>query len=581
MKLAFVHILVLKTNVVDLKNFLSINKLVVMYLIKTLILKHVLLNAVEFGGKANTQAVMGKLIAERPELRKDIKNLIKKVEDVVKEINSWGLERQKEKLDELDIRPERKEEKRRELPSLPNAKMGKVVTAFPPEPSKYPHIGHAKSAFVNFLYAKKYKGKFILRFEDTNPRLSKKEYYEAILNGLKWLEIKWDDLDYISDHIERYYEVTEKLINNGNAYICTCNQKTIKKNRRFMKECECRNTSVKENFGLWNDMLKNLEEGKASVRLRISMQHPNAAMRDPTIMRIIDHSHPRTGKKYRVWPMYDFGTALMDGWEGVTHRIRSKEFEMRTELQHYIQNLLGLNAPWIGEIARFNLSGVPSSGRKIREMIKNKELLGWDDPRLTTLIALKRRGFVPKAVKDFLMATGISKTESVLTWSILESFNRRVVDSIANRFFSVLDPIKIKINQNAPRIKEVKAPLHPDFPRGKRKIPVDMNNIYISRDDLKKYRGKNVRLINLFNVKLNEISRFVGKEIVMNMAKIQWVSEPHISFKIIMPDGVVKQGIGEPDMMKLRVDDIIQLTRIGFARIDQIKPELTLYFTHK
>ena len=554
-----------------------------MRILENIILKHTLLNAIQYNGKADFKAVVGKILSEKPELKKDLKNIIPEIKKVISEVNSWSLEKQKEKLDELGISIEKKpKEEKHELPELPNAKVGEVVTAFPPEPSKFPHLGHAKAALINYLYAKKYKGKFILRFEDTNPELSKKEYYDAIQDGLKWLDIEWDELDYVSDHMEQYYKNTELLIKQGKAYVCQCKQEKIKEFRRDMKACSCRRNDIEKNLKLWEGMLSaDFRQGEATVRLKISMQHKNALMRDPSIMRIITHEHPRTGSKYRVWPMYDFGTALMDAWEGVTHRVRSKEFEMRTELQQFIQKSLGFKSPYITEIARFNLEGVPSSGRKIREMIQKKELLGWDDPRLTTLIALKRRGFVPEAIKEFLISTGVSKAESTLTWDVLENFNRKVIDSKANRYFLVFDPVEIRV-ENAPDIIEVKEPLHPDFPeRGERRIPVNVEKIYISREDVEKYKGKTIRLIGLFNVELGERVRFHSKGVVMDMPKIQWVSEDNVLVKIIMPNGSVKEGIGEPEVKSLKVDDIIQFVRVGFVRVNKTEPEIILYFTHK
>lgn len=551
--------------------------------LEILIKKFALKNAIEHEGKALVNPVVSKILGEKPELKPEVKKLIKEVEKVVKEINKLSLEKQIVELEKVapELLEVKKVEKKFELPSLPDAQVGKVVTAFPPEPSKYPHIGHAKGALLNYLYAKKYNGKFILRFEDTNPMLAKKEYYEAIIDGLKWLGIEWNKLDYISDNLEKFYEASESLIKRGEAYVCTCKQAEIRKNRKLMKECKCRKNSKETNLDLWKKMLTTFKSGEALVRLKISMKHKNAAMRDPAIMRIIEYPHPRTGKKYRVWPLYDFGTALMDAWEGVTHRIRSKEFEIRKELQQHIQKLFGFKPPFILEIGRLNLEGVPTSGRIIREMIKSGELKGWDDPRLTTLIALKRRGFVPEGIKNFLLRTGISKADSIVTPEILYAENRKVIDPLANRYFAVLNPIKIKV-KNAPEIKEVEASLHPDFPeRGKRKIPVKTNAIYIEKEDLEKFRNEEVGLINLFSVKLKKEVEFTSKEIKFEIQKIHWVSEPNVKIKIVMSDGSIKDALAEPRIKDVKVDQLIQLQRIGFCRVDSIKPKLILYFTHK
>ncbi len=546
------------------------------------ILKHTLANAIEFDGRANIQAVLGRVLSERPELKDKLKQIAKEIKKIVEEVNSWEPEKQQAEYKKLGVKEKKKVEKPKyELPELPNAKRGKVVTAFVPEPSKYPHIGHAKSALINYLYAKKYKGKFIFRFEDTNPELAKGEYYDAFLDGIKWLGLKWSKLDYISDHIPKYYEATEQLLKENKAYVCKCKQETIKAFRRDMKACEHSEQSIKENLDLWNDMLTKMKEGEASVRLKISMKHQNPNLRDPTIMRIIEYPHFRTKTKYRVWPMYDFGTSLMDSWEGITHRVRSKEFELRTELQQFIQKSLEMKSPHIMEIARFNLEGVPSSGRIIRGMIEKGELLGWDDSRLTTLIALRRRGFHPNGIKKFLLATGVSKAESTLTWDMLESYNRSVIDPIANRYFMVTDPVEIKI-EAAPSIDFAEETMHPEFPnKGKRKIPVNINKIFIERKDLEKLAGMKVRLIGLFNAMLAEEAKFVSREVDLVTPKIQWVSDRNVPVKIVMNNGKIVKGIAEPDVTKLKVDDIIQFVRFGFCRVDQVKPELIFYFTHR
>jgi len=548
-----------------------------------IILKHVLLNATQYEGKANLKAVIAKLLAEDPELKNNIVQVMKEASEIIKKVNSCELEKQKQKLEEMGIKIEKKsKEDNHELSDLPNAIPGEVVTAFPPEPSKYPHIGHAKAALINYLYAKKYNGKFLLRFEDTNPKLVKQEYYDAIIDGLKWLGIEWDgEIDYITDHIDEYYHATEKLINGNKAYVCSCKSEEISKHRREMTECSCRNKSIQENLEDWKKMLSGeIQEGEATVRLKISMSHKNAVMRDPSIMRIINHSHVRTGDKYRVWPMYDFGTSLMDSWEGVTHRIRSKEFEMRKELQQFIQESLDLPTTRIEEIARFNLEGVESSGRKIREMIDTGQLLGWDDPRLTTLMALKRRGFQPEAIREFLVATGVSKSESTITWNKFESFNRKVIEPIANRYFAVFDPVEISVS-GCPEVNQAEEPLHPDYPeRGNRIVPVNTNKIFISKQDFDKYQGKEVRLIGLFNIILEENAKYVGNEIVQEMPKIQWVSENNVPVSIVMDNGSEKECIAEPEVSNLKVDDIIQFFRFGFCRLDD-KEGVRFYFTHK
>jgi glutamyl-tRNA synthetase len=546
------------------------------------ILKYALLNAIEHGGKADLQAVLGKLIAEDESIKGKIREIIPQVKEVIEEVNSFSLEEQKRKISEFGMKFEKKKGKEKyELPELPNAEFGKVVTAFPPEPSKFPHLGHAKAALINFLYAKKYKGKFILRFEDSNPELAKKEFYDAFIDGLEWLGIKPDKIDYLSDHLPKFYNTIVQLIKSGHVYICRCNQKTIKTKRALGEACIHREHSVSENLKLWEKMLKVFKPKQATARLKIDMKSPNTTLRDPSIARISDASHPRTGKRYRVWPVYDFGTAMLDIWEKVTHRVRSKEFEIRKELQQYIQKILGKEPPYIFEIGRFKIKGAITQGRVIREMIKKKELFGWDDPRLTTLVALRKRGFLPEALKEFLLSTGVTKTEGVYDWEMVEAINRKFVDPIANRYFAILNPVRIRIEKWL-ETKFVKVPLHPSFPkRGVRRIPVNPEKIYIEKEDYKNFKQKDVGLINLMTIHIDKHVKFVTEEIRYEDPKIQWVSEPHVRVKIIMPNGKIVSAIAEPDLVKVEAGDLIQLVRVGFCRVDNVGKEIVLYMTHK
>jgi glutamyl-tRNA synthetase len=546
---------------------------------RKIIFKQALINAYLHKGKADVKAVVKRTIAEKPSLREKIDEVIKLTKKIVKEVNKLSLEEQERKIKELKIKIPKKEE-RVGLPPLPKAVRGRVITAFPPEPSKFPHLGHAKAALLNYEYAKMYNGKFVLRFEDTNPEKVKKIYYKEIENGLKWLGIKWHKKEFISDFIPKFYEIAEFFIKKGYAYVCLCKRDKIKRLRYQKKECEHRNQSIEKNLALWRKMLSEFKGGKAHLRLKIDMKHKNAVMRDPTIMRIVESKHPRKGGKYRVWPLYDFATSLMDAWEGVTHRLRSKEFEIRKELQQYIQKLVGAKPPIIIEFGRLNLKGVPTSGRVIRKLIGEKKLTGWDDPRLTTLIALKRRGFLPQAISEFVISTGISKAEALLEWDALEAINRKYVDPIANRYFGVFDPVKIKI-KNAPNVKFVKVKIHPEKKKF-RKIQVNLNSIYIEKEDLRNLRGKEVALIGLFTVKLGKTSKFLGEEIKFETPKIHWVSEPHVKCEIILPNARRKTILVEPNILNEKKGGHVQLVRRCFGRIDKIlKKKIVIYFTHK
>ncbi|MCD6547592.1 MAG: glutamate--tRNA ligase [Nanoarchaeota archaeon] len=554
---------------------------------KEVILKYALKNAIDHDGKAQIGAVISKVLGEKKELKERIRELSKEVAEVVKEVNNMPLDEQIKKLKELapELLEKKKEEK--ELPELPNAKKGKVVMMWPPEPSKYLHIGHAKSAFLNYYYAKRYNGKFYLRFEDTNPEKTKEEYYENAIEDLKWLGISWEKVDYVSDYIEKFYEYSEKLINEGKAYVCTCPVEKVRKLRAEKKECEHRNQTPKENMELWKKMFSEFKEGEASLRLKIDMSHKNAVMRDPTIMRIVEKQHIRK-PNYRVWPNYDFATAIMDGIEKITHRIRSKEFELRTELQRYIQNLFGIKSPFVIEIARFNLEGVVASGRIIREKVEKGEYLGWDDPRLVTLIALRKRGFRPEAIRNFLLKTGISKTESVIPWEILESENRKVIEPIADRYFFVKDAIKLRV-RGIPKDFKSQRNKHPDHPEHG-KISYEVNTeetFYVDKHDFINAKQSDVfRLMDLMNIKIDVIgdeivAEFESKEYKQGVKVIHWVFEKeNIPVEVLMADASIEKGFGEKALEDLKEDDIVQFIRFGYARLDKKNKVLKFRYTH-
>ena len=554
-----------------------------------IIKKWALKNAIEHNGKAHASSVAQKAIGEQPKLREDIKQVYKECAAVVQQINKMSIEEQVENL--KSISPELLEKKKElphELPELQNAKDGKVVMMWPPEPSKFLHIGHAKAAILNYYYSKKYNGKFYLRFEDTNPEKAKTEYYENAEKDLHWLGIKWDRVDYASDNIERFYEYSEKLIKEGDAYVCTCPIETSRKLRAEKKECKHRNQSVSENLKLWKKMFSDFNEGEASLRLKINMSHKNAVMRDPTIMRIVEKKHVRK-PKYRVWPTYDFATAIMDGMEGITHRIRSKEFEMRTELQEYIQKLFGIPSPTILEIARFNLKGVVASGRIIREKIEEGEFQGWDDPRLVTLLSLKKRGFRPQAIWNFAINTGISKSESIIPWEILESENRKIVEPTADRYFFVKDKIKLTV-ENIPKNFNCSRNKHPDHPeRGTIHYALDGGNVefYVDRHDfLAAKQGDAFRLMDLMNISINTIgdsitAEFKSREYERGTKVVHWVlKNQNIPIQILMADASLLEGIGETAIRDVQVEDVIQFVRFGYVCLNEKNKVLKFRYTH-
>ncbi|NOZ80112.1 MAG: glutamate--tRNA ligase [DPANN group archaeon] len=550
--------------------------------------KWALWNAIKFKGKANPNAVLGKILQEMPAIKDDVKSAMPAILSVVKEVNALSLAEQEEAFSSMDTK---------NISSVVGIKKErglfyglvedneKVVTAFPPEPSKYPHIGHAKAILLNHGLAKEYDGTFILRFEDTNPALAKKEFYGIHLENYAWLGIIPDKVQYASDHMDLFLASARKLAEEKTAYVCTCSQDEIKAHRFRGEACDHVESGASveafENF-------LHAPEGSAILRLHIDMKHKNSAMRDPAIMRIMETPHCRTGTKYRIWPTYDFENSIMDGHTGITHRLRSKEFELRNELQRHIQSLFGFTPTKITEFARFNMEGVESSGRKIRELIEQGKLSGWDDPSLTTLVALRRRGFQPQAIRDFVLSTGITKAESVLTWHDLEVQNRRILDEKAERYFFIRDPVKIRIVGAPEKIVELKK--HPSENLGTRRFRTG-ESFFLTSDDVARIEeDKLYRLMDLLNFKkkgdaYSFVSDGVDDYRKQGTSIFHWLPDDGklVETAVLMPDHQTVTGLAESGVADLKEGSVIQFERFGFVRLDarDAQKGFSFWFTHK
>ncbi|MGM5484049.1 MAG: glutamate--tRNA ligase [Nanobdellota archaeon] len=566
--------------------------------IKEKIKYYVLENAVKHKGEAAKGAIIGKLIAENPDIKSQMKEISPKIDEIISEINSMEQEKQKTLLLEMDPEYEKKQEEikkknkesRKELPPLRNAEEGKVITRIAPEPSKYNHAGHAVSFLLNYIYAIKYKGKCILRFEDTNPEKASQEYVKAMEEDvLNYLNIQTEKTVYVSDHIEMYYDFAKKLIEEDKAYTCTCDKKTMSGLRREMKPCVCRDKDKQTILQEWKKMQEgNLEEGSITLRLKIDMQHKNAVMRDPVIFRLCYKEHYRQGKKYKVWPMYDFENAIEEGKLGITHVLRSDEFQTRIELQNHIRSLFNLPDPEIRQYARFNITGSVTKGREIRDLIESGDYIGWDDPRLVTLRALKRRGIIKETFYELSKVIGMSKSSSNLDFSVIASINRKLLDKKAKRYFFLKNPVEIKI-EDAPE-KEIELDLHPDLDIGKRKFNIN-KKYYLEKNDLEKLSDNEiVRLIDNLNFIIKDGKYHYDSEDYMkfkdkgkNIIHFLPAEDKLIDTEILMPDNKVIKGKSEKSILELKPGEVIQFQRFGFCRLDEIKQDGTrrFWFTHE
>ncbi len=390
--------------------------------------------------------------------------------------------------------------------------LNKIHTRFPPEPNGYLHIGHAKSICLNFGMAEIYGGKCNLRFDDTNPSKEDVEYVESIEQDVKWLGFDWDDrLYFASSYFDKFYEIAVKLIKEGKAYVCDLSADEMREYRGTLsrpgKDSPYRNRSVEENLDLFERM-KNGEfpDGSRTLRAKIDMASPNINMRDPVLYRIAHASHHRTGDKWCIYPMYDFAHPLEDAIEGITHSICTMEFEDHRPLYDWVVREAGytVNPPRQIEFARLNLTNTVMSKRKLRALVENGLVDGWDDPRMPTISGLRRRGYTPESIRDFCERIGVSKANSCVDSALLDYCLRDDLKTKAKVVMAVLDPVKVVItNYPEGQIEFIEVENNPENPEmGKRTVPFG-RYLYIEREDfmeepVKKFfrlaPGKEVRL---------------------------------------------------------------------------------------
>lgn len=392
-----------------------------------------------------------------------------------------------------------------------------ICTRFPPEPNGYLHIGHAKSILLNYGLAQKYHGKFNMRFDDTNPTKEKVEFVESIKKDIEWLGADWEDrLYFASDYFDQMYEAAIKLIKKGKAFVCDLSAEEIREYRGTLtepgKESPYRNRSVEENLDLFERMKNGeFEDGSKVLRAKIDMASPNINMRDPVIYRVAHMNHHRTGDKWCIYPMYDFAHPIEDAIEGVSHSICTLEFEDHRPLYDWVVRELEYeNPPRQIEFAKLYLNNVVTGKRYIKKLVEDKIVDGWDDPRLVSIAALRRRGFTPEAIKMFVDLVGVTKSQGAVEYPMLEYCIREDLKLKAKRMMAVLNPVKLVIdNYPEGQVEYMEVPNNQENPElGTRKVPFT-KELYIEREDFmeeppKKYfrmfPGNEVRLMNAYFV---------------------------------------------------------------------------------
>ena len=575
--------------------------------LKETIRKIAFLNAVNHEGKAQQGPVIGKLLAEMPQLKEKIKDLAPIVAGVVREVNSLSFESQKEtvmrKWPGSLVRDKIEEEKK--LPPLPNlGKYKMVVTRFSPNPDAPIHLGSARAIILCHEYAEIYEGRFLVRFEDTDPKLKRPQlpFYDLIKEDLKWLDCEPDEYIIQSDRLPTYYEYAEHLLEDGNAYVCTCKPEAFRELVLAKKPCPCRSLPPREHMTRWQRMLDGTySEGAAVVRVKTDLDHPNPAVRDWPALRIIDteaYPHPRVGSKYRVWPLYNLACGVDDHLMGVTHIIRGKEHLTNQTRQEFMYRHLGWKYPEAIHYGRMKITGASLSKSKIVQGMREGFYKTWDDPRLATFAALRRRGIQAEAVRQLVIDVGPKTQDVTLSWDNLYAHNRRIVEPKADRYFFIPDPVKITVG-SLPKPLVAKVPLHPDRPeRGVREFQISSSNgiagFWVAKKDAGKMeKNQIIRFMELFNVRVESLKKgkiaavFHSREYEeAKRAKaplIHWLPEDvDTRCHVVLSDASFVEGFVEDGCSRLEAGSVVQFERFGFVRIDEVVGGLvTAYYCHR
>jgi len=550
--------------------------------------KYALQNAVLYSGKANPKAVQGKVLAESPELRSRVKEVLPLIASIVEEINALAPEVQHKQLEEIDssMLKREKAERRVGLPELPNMERGKVVMRFAPGPSGPLHLGHTRVAILNDDYCRNYDGKFINRMEDTNPEKIDPNAYDMIPEDLEWLGVKVHQTVIQSDRFELYYDVARQLINMGKAYVCTCPAEDWRALKEQGRPCPHHDEDVATTMDKFEKMLAgDYEEEKAIFVVKTDLQHPNPAIRDFVGLRIVKSTpHPLKGDKYCLYPMMNFSVAIDDHFLGLTHVLRGKDHLNNTQRQAYLFKYFGWKVP---HYTHYGLVSVPDAILKtstVGKGIKSGEYSGWDDVRLGTVRALAKRGFRPEAIRNYWVDCGIKETDVEFSWDNIYAYNKAIVDKTANRYFFVWDPGPLQVCG----VNELhaSAPRHPDHPElGNREFNLTSPIIIhvVEKDLNNAMEAGKVRLKDLGNVEFRSgKALYQGNDLSVlkeGYRIIHWVPDNCTPAAVIMPTGERKDGFVE-NIPKEEEGKVVQFERFGFVKVEKVSPKLVAYFTH-
>nr|CAD1828066.1 unnamed protein product [Ananas comosus var. bracteatus] len=491
---------------------------------------------------------------------------------------------------------------------LPGAKVGEVCLRFAPEPSGYLHIGHSKAALLNQYFANRYKGRLIIRFDDTNPSKESNEFVENLLKDIETLGIKYDAVTYTSDYFPQLMEMAENLIKKGKAYVDDTPREQMQKERMDGIESKCRNNSVEENLALWKEMVAGTERGmQCCVRGKLDMQDPNKSLRDPVYYRCNLVPHHRIGSKYKVYPTYDFACPFVDAIEGVTHALRSSEYHDRNAQYYRILEDMELRKVQIYEFSRLNMVYTLLSKRKLLWFVQNGKVDGWDDPRFPTVQGIVRRGLKIEALIQFILQQGASKNLNLMEWDKLWTINKKIIDPICPRHTAVLEERRVILTlTNGPEKPFVQIiPRHKKYEGAGKKATTFTNRIWLDYGDASSIsEGEEVTLMDWGNAIIKEIKKENGNvthltgelhlegSVKTTKLKLTWLPDTeelvHLSlveFDYLIRKKKLEEGedfldnlnpctrketaaLGDSNMRNLKRGEIIQLERKGYFRCD-------------
>lgn len=543
--------------------------------------KYAIKNAFLHKGKADVGAIVGKVIAlKKEETGFDIKKAMPQIQEVVKKVNAMSFEEiEKEYLKfeaegyELKIR-----EKKEGLPDLEWAEEKKVITRYAPNPNAPFHLGNARAAVLSYKFAEKYNGKFILRFDDTDPKVKKsiKNAEQIFKEDLDWLGCKADETYFASDRLDIYYNYMRKLLEMEKAYICSCNPEIWKEFIKKKEACPCREKKAKEQLALFEKMLKHeLKEGQAVLRIKTDLKHKDPSVRDWWAAKIVDKpEHPRIGSNKHVWPSYNFASAIDDHDLEITLIIRGQEHEQNKTKQEFLYKYLGWKYPFCYHTGRLALQGAVLSKSKIKAGIEKGIYIGWDDPRLGTIKAFKRRGFKAEALIKVLIDVGVKSSDSTIEWNALSAENRKLIENEAELVTFIQEPIYLTA-ELTPQ-KEIEGEL----------LNAGLQRFIVEKKEIEKFGiGKVVRLRNAYNVRIKErhelevSAEYVGDTKIKEI--VPWILKG-IDVSVMMPDATEFFGMAGKKILQKKENERCYFDRFGFVRIDEVEGDkIKCWFTHK